>query len=199
MIVLFFFFCPTIHPSPPNRSLMRGTKVAGTDIRKEVTNGVTQGSKPDGLDAAAESKNHPSTQRGGSPTWATGSQPQPPRESELEPLGNSPRKGQRAPVLQKTSSTITLQAAKVQLEPRAPVPGTPCPSREEMEGPAASPPDTLSTRRSGLGSRDTMGKVATRKVPMESQRDTTFPKFENKPQSQEVSEDEPVEFRCEGE
>nr|XP_014332949.1 PREDICTED: myosin light chain kinase, smooth muscle isoform X1 [Bos mutus]XP_014332950.1 PREDICTED: myosin light chain kinase, smooth muscle isoform X1 [Bos mutus] len=180
-----------------NRSLMRGTKVAGTDIRKEVTNGVTQGSKPDGLDAAAESKNHPSTQRGGSPTWATGSQPQPPRESELEPLGNSPRKGQRAPVLQKTSSTITLQAAKVQLEPRAPVPGTPCPSREEMEGPAASPPDTLSTRRSGLGSRDTMGKVATRKVPMESQRDTTFPKFENKPQSQEVSEDEPVEFRCE--
>ncbi|XP_024850108.1 myosin light chain kinase, smooth muscle isoform X1 [Bos taurus] len=180
-----------------NRSLVRGTKVAGTDIRKEVTNGVTQGSKPDGLDAAAESKNRPSTQRGGSPTWATGSQPQPPRESELEPLGNSPRKGQRAPVLQKTSSTITLQAAKVQLEPRAPVPGTPCPSREEMEGPAASPPDTLSTRRSGLGSQDTMGKVATRKVPMESQRDTMFPKFENKPQSQEVSEDEPVEFRCE--
>lgn len=173
--------------------------MAGTDIRKEVTNGVTQGSKPDGLDAAAESKNRPSTQRGGSPTWATGSQPQPPRESELEPLGNSPRKGQRAPVLQKTSSTITLQAAKVQLEPRAPVPGTPCPSREEMEGPAASPPDTLSTRRSGLGSQDTMGKVATRKVPMESQRDTMFPKFENKPQSQEVSEDEPVEFRCEGE
>ncbi|XP_068826568.1 myosin light chain kinase, smooth muscle isoform X3 [Capricornis sumatraensis] len=176
-----------------NRSLVRGTKVAGTDVRKEVT----QGSKPDGLAAAAENKNRPSTQRGGSSTWATGSQPQPPRESELEPLGDSPRKGQRAPVLQKTSSTITLQAAKVQLEPRAPVPGTPCPSREEREEPAAAPPDTLPTRRSGLGSQDTMGKVATRKVPMESQRDTMFPKFENKPQSQEVSEDQPVEFRCE--
>ena len=173
--------------------------MASTDIRKEVTNGVTQGSKPDGLDAVAESKSLPSTQRGGSPTWATGSQPQLPRESELEPLGDSPRKGQRAPVLQKTSSTITLQAAKVQLEPRAPVPGTPCPSREEMERPAAAPPDTLPTRRSGLGSQDTTGKVATRKVPMESQRDTTFPKFENKPQSQEVNEDEPVEFRCKGE
>uniref|UniRef100_A0A452ET89 Myosin light chain kinase, smooth muscle n=1 Tax=Capra hircus TaxID=9925 RepID=A0A452ET89_CAPHI len=178
-----------LHP----RAVGGGTKVAGTDIRKEVT----QGSKPDGLAAAAENKNRPSTQRGGSPTWATGSQPQPPRESELEPLGDSPRKGQRAPVLQKTSSTITLQAAKVQLEPRAPVPGTPCPSREEREEPAAAPPDTLPTRRSGLGSQDTMGKVATRKVPMESQRDTTFPKFENKPQSQEVSEDQPVEFRCE--
>ncbi|KAB0362352.1 hypothetical protein FD754_006508, partial [Muntiacus muntjak] len=180
-----------------SRSLVRGTKVAGMDIRKEVTNGVTQGPKPDSLEAAAESKNLPSTQQGSSPTWATGSQLQPPRESELEPVGDSPRKGQRTPILQKTSSTITLQAAKVQLEPRVPVLGTPCPSREEREGPAAAPPDTLPTRRSGLESQDTAGKVATRKVPMESQRDTTFPKFESKPQSQEVSEDQPVEFRCE--
>ncbi|KAB0373758.1 hypothetical protein FD755_014014, partial [Muntiacus reevesi] len=180
-----------------SRSLVRGTKVAGMDIRKEVTNGVTQGPKPDSLEAAAESKNFPSTQQGSSPTWATGSQLQPPRESELEPVGDSPRKGQRTPILQKTSSTITLQAAKVQLEPRVPVLGTPCPSREEREGPAAAPPDTLPTRRSGLESQDTAGKVATRKVPMESQRDTTFPKFESKPQSQEVSEDQPVEFRCE--
>ena len=178
---------------------MRGTKVAGTDIRKEATNGVTQGPKPDSLEAAAESKNCPSTQRGSSPTWATASQPQPPRESELEPVGDSPRKGQRTPILQKTSSTITLQATKVQLEPRVPVLGTPCPSREEREGPAAAPPDTLPTRRSDLGSQDTVSKVATRKVAMESQRDTTFPKFESKPQSQEVSEDQPVKFRCEGE
>nr|XP_020755150.1 myosin light chain kinase, smooth muscle isoform X4 [Odocoileus virginianus texanus] len=180
-----------------SRSLVRGTKVAGMDIRKEVTNGVTQGPKPDSLEAAAESKTGPSTQRGSSPTWATGSQPQPPRESELEPVGDSPRKGQRTPILQKTSSTITLQAAKVQLEPRVPVLGTPCPSREEREGPTAAPPDTLPTRRSGLGSQDTAGKVATRKVSMESQRDTMFPKFESRPQSQEVSEDQPVEFRCE--
>nr|CAI9709691.1 unnamed protein product [Rangifer tarandus platyrhynchus] len=180
-----------------SRSLVRGTKVAGTDIRKEVTNGVTQGPKPDSLEAAAESKNCPSTQRGSSPTWATGSPSQPPRESELEPVGDSPRKGQRTPILQKTSSTITLQAAKVQLEPRVPVLGTPCPSREEREGPTAAPPDTLPTRRSGLGSQDTAGKVATRKVSMESQRDTMFPKFESRPQSQEVSEDQPVEFRCE--
>lgn len=178
---------------------MRGTKAAGTDIRKEATNGVTQGPKPDSLEAAAESKNCPSTQRGSSPTWAAASQPQPPRESELEPVEDSPRKGQRTPILQKTSSTITLQATKVQLEPRVPVLGTPCPSREEREGPAAAPPDTLPTRRSDLGSQDTVSKVATRKVPMESQRDTTFPKFESKPQSQEVSEDQPVKFRCEGE
>ncbi|XP_060154145.1 myosin light chain kinase, smooth muscle isoform X10 [Globicephala melas] len=181
-----------------NRSLVRGTKVASSDIRKEVTNGVAQGLKLDGLEAAAESKNCSSIQRGGSPAWATGSQPQPLRESEPEPVGDSPGKALRTPVLQKTSSTITLQAAKVQLAPRVPVSGAPSPSREEREKPAARPPAALHARQCGLGSQDTVGQVATRKVPTEGQGDTTFPKFETKPQSQEVSEDQPVKFRCEG-
>ncbi|XP_026962496.1 myosin light chain kinase, smooth muscle isoform X5 [Sagmatias obliquidens] len=180
-----------------NRSLVRGTKVASSDIRKEVTNGVAQGLKLDGLEAAAESKNCSSIQRGGSPAWATGSQPQPLRESEPEPVGDSPGKALRTPVLQKTSSTITLQAAKVQLAPRVPVSGAPSPSREEREKPAARPPAALHARQCGLGSQDTVGQVATRKVPTEGQGDTTFPKFETKPQSQEVSEDQPVKFRCE--
>ncbi|XP_059955423.1 myosin light chain kinase, smooth muscle isoform X9 [Mesoplodon densirostris] len=181
-----------------NRSLVKGTKVANSDIRKEVTNGIAQGLKLDGLEAAAESKNCSSTQRGGSPTWATGSQPQPPRESEPEPVGDSPGKALRTPILQKTSSTITLQAAKVQLAPRVPVSGTLSPSREEREKPAARPPAALHTRQCGLGSQDTVSQVASRKVPTEGQGDTTFPKFESKPQSQEVSEDQPVKFRCEG-
>ncbi|XP_059955416.1 myosin light chain kinase, smooth muscle isoform X3 [Mesoplodon densirostris] len=180
-----------------NRSLVKGTKVANSDIRKEVTNGIAQGLKLDGLEAAAESKNCSSTQRGGSPTWATGSQPQPPRESEPEPVGDSPGKALRTPILQKTSSTITLQAAKVQLAPRVPVSGTLSPSREEREKPAARPPAALHTRQCGLGSQDTVSQVASRKVPTEGQGDTTFPKFESKPQSQEVSEDQPVKFRCE--
>ncbi|XP_059866759.1 myosin light chain kinase, smooth muscle isoform X1 [Delphinus delphis] len=180
-----------------NRSLVRGTKVASSDIRKEVTNGVAQGLKLDGLEAAAESKNCSSIQRGGSPAWATGSQPQPLRESEPEPVGDSPGKALRTPVLQKTSSTITLQAAKVQLAPRVPVSGAPSPSREEREKPAARPPAALHARQCGLGSQDTVGQVATRKVPTEGQGDTTFPKFETKPQSQEVSEDQLVKFRCE--
>ncbi|XP_065732106.1 myosin light chain kinase, smooth muscle isoform X5 [Phocoena phocoena] len=180
-----------------SRSLVRGTKVANSDIRKEVTNGIARGLKLDGLEAAAESKNCSSIQRGGSPTWATGSQPQPLRESEPEPAGDSPGKALRTPVLQKTSSTITLQAAKVQLAPRVPVSGAPSPSREEREKPAARPPAALHAGQCGLGSQDTVGQVATRKVPTEGQGDTTFPKFESKPQSQEVSEDQPVKFRCE--
>uniref|UniRef100_A0A8C9J498 Myosin light chain kinase, smooth muscle n=1 Tax=Panthera tigris altaica TaxID=74533 RepID=A0A8C9J498_PANTA len=181
-----------------NRSFVRGTKAAKSDIRKEVTNGATQGPKLGSLEPAAERKNCSGTQRGGSPTWATGSHPQPLRDaSKLEPSGDRPRKALSSPILQKTSSTITLQAAKVQPEPRALASGALSPSGEDGERPAAPPPATLPTRHSGLGSQEVVSKVATRKIPMESRRDYTFPKFESKPQSQEVSEDQIVKFRCE--
>ncbi|KAM5336350.1 myosin light chain kinase, smooth muscle isoform 1-T2 [Glossophaga mutica] len=180
-----------------NRSLLRGTKAANSDIRKEVTNGITQGPKLDSVETTAERRNCSSTQRGGSPTWVTSSQPQPTRESKLEPSADLPRKTLRTPILQKTSSTITLQATKVQLEPRAPASGCLLPPREERERPAAPPPATLPTRLSGLGTQEVVDKVATRKIPMESRRDSTFPKFESKPQSQEVWEDQTVQFRCE--
>ncbi|XP_039096561.1 myosin light chain kinase, smooth muscle isoform X4 [Hyaena hyaena] len=178
-----------------NRVFLRegGTKAAKSDIRKEVT----QGPKLDTLEPAAERKNCSSTQRGGSPTWATGSQPQPLRESKLEPSGDPPRKALSSPVLQKTSSTITLQATKVQPEPRTLALDTLSPSGEDRERPAAPPPATLPTRQSGLGSQEVVSKVATRKIPMESRRDSILPKFESKPQSQEVSEKQTVKFRCE--
>lgn len=179
--------------------MVRGTKAANSDTRKEVTNGTALGPKLDSLESAAERRNCSGTQRGGSPTRAPSSQPQPLRESQPEPSGDPPRKGLRSPVLQKTSSTITLQAAKVQPEPRAPVSGTLSCSGEEKERPAVSPPATLPTKQSGLGSQEVVSKVATRKIPMESQRDSTFPKFESKPQSQEVIEDQTVKFRCQGE
>ncbi|GAB5576503.1 myosin light chain kinase [Prionailurus iriomotensis] len=180
-----------------NRSFVRGTKAAKSDIRKEVTNGATQGPKLGSLEPAAEKKNCSGTQRGGSPTWATGSHPQPLRESKLEPSGDPPRKALSSPILQKTSSTITLQVAKVQPETRALASGALSPSGEDGERPAAPPPATLPTRHSGLGSQEVVSKVATRKIPMESRRDYTFPKFESKPQSQEVIEDQIVKFRCE--
>ncbi|XP_037381323.1 myosin light chain kinase, smooth muscle isoform X3 [Talpa occidentalis] len=180
-----------------NRSFVRTTKVTSLDTRKEVTNGITKDLKLDSLGTAAESKKGASTQRSGSPSWATNSQAQPLRDSKLEPLGDSPRKALRTPILQKTSSTITLQAAKVQLEPRALVSGVPCPSREERERPAAAPSASLALRQYGLGSQEAVSKAAAKKIPLDSQRESTFPKFESKPQSQEVNEDQIVKFRCE--
>ncbi|XP_059018852.1 myosin light chain kinase, smooth muscle isoform X1 [Mustela lutreola] len=180
-----------------NRSLVRGTKAPSSDIRKEVTNGTTQGTKVDSLESAAERRNCSSAQRGSSLTWAPSSQPQPLQESQPELSEDSSRKALRSPILQKTSSTITLQAAKVQPEPRALISSTLSSSGEEREWPAAPHQATHPTRQTGLGSQEVVSKVATRKIPIESQRDSTFPKFESKPQSQEISEDQTVKFRCE--
>ncbi|XP_012495074.1 PREDICTED: myosin light chain kinase, smooth muscle [Propithecus coquereli] len=180
-----------------SRSCVRGAKAASSDIKREVTNGISKASKPDSLEIAAGSKNCSSPQRAGSPAQATNSQPQPLRESTLEQCGNPPGRVLQAPVLRKTSSTITLQAARVQPEARAPVLGALSPSGEERKRPTAPHPAALPSRQSGLGSQEVVGKAATKKIPMESQRDLTFPKFVSKPQSQEVREDQTVKFRCE--
>ncbi|XP_049734302.1 myosin light chain kinase, smooth muscle isoform X3 [Elephas maximus indicus] len=180
-----------------NRSFVRGTQAANTNMRREVTNGIAKGPKLDSLETAAGSKNCSSAQRDASATCVTDSQPQPLRESKLEPIRDLPRKALRTPVLQKTSSTITLQAAKAQPEQQAPASGALCPSREERKRPAAPPPATLHARQLDLQSQEGVSKVAVRKIAMESWRDSTVPKFESKPQSQEVSEDETVKFRCE--
>ncbi|XP_042637334.1 myosin light chain kinase, smooth muscle [Orycteropus afer afer] len=180
-----------------NRSFVRGTQAANADIRREVTNGIAKGPKLDSLETAPGSKNCSSAQRDASPTWATNSQPQLLKESKLEPFKDSPRKALRTPVLQKSSSTITLQAAKAQPEQRTPASGALSPSREERKRPVVPCPATLHTRQSGLQSQEAVSKVATRKIPMESWRDSTVPKFESKPQNLEVSEDQTVKFRCE--
>uniref|UniRef100_A0A2K6LHV4 Myosin light chain kinase, smooth muscle n=1 Tax=Rhinopithecus bieti TaxID=61621 RepID=A0A2K6LHV4_RHIBE len=181
-----------------NRSFGRETKATNSDVGREVTNVISKELKLDSLEAAAESKNCSSLQRGGSPAWAANSQPQPPREPKLESCKDSPRTAPQTPVLQTTSSSITLQAARVQPEPRAPGLGALSPSGEERKRSAAPRPATFPTRQPGLGSQDVVSKAATRRIPMEGQKDSAFPKFESKPQSQEVRENQTVKFRCEG-
>ncbi|XP_023372047.1 myosin light chain kinase, smooth muscle isoform X1 [Otolemur garnettii] len=180
-----------------NRSFVRGAKATSSDIRREVTNGISKGLKPDSLETAAGNKNCSSPQSAGSPAWTTNSQPQALRESKLEQCGDPPRAALQAPVLQKTSSTITLQATRVQPETRVPVLRALSPSGEERKRPAALHPATVLTRHSGLGNQEAVDKVANRKILMESQRDSALPKFESKPQSQEVREGQTVKFRCE--
>ncbi|XP_060154143.1 myosin light chain kinase, smooth muscle isoform X8 [Globicephala melas] len=63
-----------------NRSLVRGTKVASSDIRKEVTNGVAQGLKLDGLEAAAEISGIPKPEV----TWFLDGAPLRRREGTIE-------------------------------------------------------------------------------------------------------------------
>ncbi|XP_010616381.1 myosin light chain kinase, smooth muscle isoform X1 [Fukomys damarensis] len=179
-----------------NRSFVRGTKAPDADIRREVTNGSQKGLELDSLEAMAENKNSSSLQKGGSLAWVTGSPSHSLREPKPQPGKDSPRKVLQTPVLQKTSSTITLQTTKVQPEPRALALVALSPSREDQKRPAASQPATCPTRWSGRESPEVVSTFATRKTPMESQRELALPKFESKPQSLEVSEHETVKFRC---
>lgn len=166
---------------------MRGTKAPSPDIREEVTNGISKDPE-----TVAESKNCPSPQRSGSSAWATNSHLKSSQEPKSKLCEESPRK-----VLQKTTSTIVLQASKVQPEARVPGIGAFSPG-EERKSPAAPLQATLPTRQCGLGG-SIGNKFVTRNIPIESQRESTFPKFERQPQSQEVTEGQTVKFICEGE
>ncbi|MEJ1283224.1 myosin light polypeptide kinase [Cricetulus griseus] len=173
------------------RSFVRETKAPSPDIRKEVTNGISKDPE-----TVAESKNCSSPQRSVSSAWATNSHLKSLQEPKLKLCEEMPRKALQSSVLQKTSSTITLQATKVQPEARVPGFGAFSPSGEERKSLAARQPATLPTRQCGLGGA-VGNKFVTRNIAIESQRESAFPKFESQPQSQEVTEDQTVKFVCE--
>lgn len=168
---------------------MRGTKAPSPDTRKEVTNGISKDPE-----TVTENKNCPSPQRSGSSAWATNSHLKSPQEPKPKLCEDSPRKVLQSSVLQKATSTITLQALKIQPEARVPAIGTFSPG-EDRKSLAAPQQATLPTRQCSLGGN----KFVTGNISRESQRESTFPKFESQPQSQEVTEGQVVKFICKGE
>lgn len=172
---------------------MRGTKAPSPDTGKEVTNGISKDPE-----TVAESKNCSSPQRSVSSAWATNSHLKSPQEPKLKLCEEAPRKALQSSVLQKTSNTITLQAAKVQPEARVPGLGAFSPSGEERKSLAAPQQAMLPTRQCGLGG-PIGNKFVTRNIPIERQRESSFPRFESQPQNREVTEDQTVKFVCEGE
>lgn len=183
----------------PKRPLVRNTKAPEADSKKDVTNGLAKRPTQGDPDIMAPSQNCPRTQKSVSSVWTPNGPAQSPKDCKLEAFGDSPAKASCTPVLQKTSSTITLQSTKVQPKPRAVVSGIPALSQGETERTSALPPAPISIRQSGLRSQEVGNKTVTRMIPLESQRESTVPKFESKPQSQQISEDEAVEFKCKGE
>ncbi|XP_026643874.1 myosin light chain kinase, smooth muscle isoform X2 [Microtus ochrogaster] len=172
------------------RSFLRGAKAPSPDTRKEVTNGISNDPE-----TVAESKNCSSPQRSVSAAWATNSHLNSPQEPKLKLCEEAPRKALQSSVLQKTSSTITLQATKVQPEARVPGLRAFSPSGEERKSLAAPQQATLPSRQCGPGGP--IGKLVTRNIPLESHRESSFPRFESQPQSREVTEDQTVKFVCE--
>ncbi|XP_057620102.1 myosin light chain kinase, smooth muscle isoform X2 [Chionomys nivalis] len=173
------------------RSFVRGAKAPSPDTRKEVTNGISKDPE-----TTAESKNRSSPQRSVSSAWATNSHLKSPQEPKLKLCEEAPRKALQSSGLQKTSSTITLQAAKVQPEARVPGLGTFSSSGEERKSLAAPQQAMLPSRQCGLGG-PVANKFVTRNIPLESHRESSYPRFESQPQSREVTEDQTVKFVCE--
>uniref|UniRef100_A0A670HZL1 Myosin light chain kinase, smooth muscle n=2 Tax=Podarcis muralis TaxID=64176 RepID=A0A670HZL1_PODMU len=115
-----------------------------------------------------------------------------------------PRKeeGKGCRVLQKTSSTITLQSVKVQTGPKAQVKAAS--SGQEDDGKKPKQPLTTgwqaapSIRPSGLRTKELDDRVGLKKSITDVKRETQgiAPQFECRPQSQEALEGEVVTFRC---
>uniref|UniRef100_A0A670HZJ5 Myosin light chain kinase, smooth muscle n=1 Tax=Podarcis muralis TaxID=64176 RepID=A0A670HZJ5_PODMU len=123
-----------------------------------------------------------------------------PQGIKLEDGSQHSRKGCR--VLQKTSSTITLQSVKVQTGPKAQVKAAS--SGQEDDGKKPKQPLTTgwqaapSIRPSGLRTKELDDRVGLKKSITDVKRETQgiAPQFECRPQSQEALEGEVVTFRC---
>lgn len=76
-------------------------------------------------------------------------------------------------------------------------PGGPITFWRREEEASCTPSSHLPHQAAWPGSQDVVSKAATRRIPMEGEKDSAFPKFESKPQSQEVRENQTVKFRCE--
>uniref|UniRef100_A0A8D2Q5V0 Myosin light chain kinase, smooth muscle n=2 Tax=Varanus komodoensis TaxID=61221 RepID=A0A8D2Q5V0_VARKO len=111
-------------------------------------------------------------------------------------------KGKGCRVLQKTSSTITLQSVKVQPGPKAELKATS--SGVESNGEKPKQPATAgwqpgpSAKLGGLRAKEMEACTGLKKSITEVKRETQGipPQFECRPQSQEALEGEEVTFRC---
>nr|XP_056717065.1 myosin light chain kinase, smooth muscle isoform X2 [Euleptes europaea] len=121
------------------------------------------------------------------------------REPNVQPPKEE-RKGYR--VLQKTSSTITLQAIKVPTGAKAGPNTTSLRREEDGKGPKQSGTTSWQTpstvRLGGLRTKELEDNVELKKNAAEVKRETQgiLPQFESRPESQEILEGEEVTFKC---
>lgn len=125
------------------------------------------------------------------------------QEANVAPLQES--RGTKAPqVLQKTSSTITLQAVKVQPEPKA-EPQTTFIRQAEDRKRTVQPLMTTQENPSLTGqasprSREAENRAGARKTVKEEKREPLGipPQFESCPQNLEASEGQEIKFKSKG-
>ncbi|XP_033018698.1 myosin light chain kinase, smooth muscle isoform X2 [Lacerta agilis] len=173
-----------------------------SEFRKATSNGIAKELKSTTTELLLESKERPAVKKEiplTSSKEAKQNQLEEVKEPHIEPRKEE---GKGCRVLQKTSSTITLQSVKVQTGPKAQLKAAS--SGQEDDGGKPKQPLTTgwqaapSIRPSGLRTKELDGRVGLKKSITDVKRETQgiAPQFECRPQSQEALEGEVVTFRC---
>lgn len=180
------------------------TAVETSEFRKATSNGFAQELKSTSAELLLASKEQPTVKK--ELTLVSSKEVKPSRlEPVKEPSMELPKEEARGyQVLQKTSSTITLQSVKVPTGPKSERKTT-CSRLEDDEKKAKPSMPTgwqsaCSTRPSGFRTKELEDHVGLRKKLTDVKREPQGipPQFESRPQSQEALEGEDVTFRCKG-
>lgn len=175
-----------------------------SEFRKTTSNGIAKELKSTTAELLFDSKDRPATKKETSLVSSMEAKQnisEQVKESDTKPPKEEGR-GNRA--LQKTSSTITLQAIKVQTAPKAELKAA-CTMQEDDGERAKQPLSTSwqaapSVRTGSLRTKELEDHASFKKNIMDVKRESQGipPQFDTRPQSQESQEGEEVTFRCKG-
>ncbi|XP_040559302.1 myosin light chain kinase, smooth muscle isoform X1 [Gallus gallus] len=192
---------------PPKPTTLATKAIENSDFKQATSNGIAKELKSTSTELMVETKDRLSAKK---ETFYTsreakdGKQGQN-QEANAVPLQES--RGTKGPqVLQKTSSTITLQAVKAQPEPKA-EPQTTFIRQAEDRKRTVQPLMTTTTQENpsltgqvSPRSRETENRAGVRKSVKEEKREPLGipPQFESRPQSLEASEGQEIKFKSKG-
>ncbi|XP_062972742.1 myosin light chain kinase, smooth muscle isoform X2 [Elgaria multicarinata webbii] len=194
--------CTSTKSSASTKSTITTKAIETSEFRKATSNGIAKELKSTTTKLLLEPKERPAVKNEDPPPSSKEAKPnrtEQLKEPNVEPL-NEEGRGYR--VLQKTSSTITLQSVKVQPGPKAELKATSSGPEDDGKRPkqplAAGWQAASSTRLGGLRTKGLEDCAGLKKSVTEIKRETQGipPQFECRPQSQEVLEGEEVTFRC---
>lgn len=191
-------------PSKPTTLAVKA--VENSEFRQTTSNGIAKELKSGSTEFTAETKDRTSARK---ETFHVTREAKDSKQGQhQEPNAVSPqeskegKKGSQA--LQKTSSTITLQAVKLQPEPKAEPRAAFLRQGEDRQRAvqplvSAQPTPSL-TGQGSPRSRDAESRSGARKAVTEEKREPLGipPQFESRPQSLEASEGQEIKFKSKG-
>ncbi|XP_071419036.1 myosin light chain kinase, smooth muscle isoform X4 [Pithys albifrons albifrons] len=189
-------------PCMPSKSATVAVKaVENSDFKQATSNGIAKELKSSSTELMVETKDRVSAKK--ESFYITREAKESKQGQHQEAVSPQEHKEVKKgpPVLQKTSSTITLQAVKLQPEPKAEPQATSTRQGEDRKravqllmSPQQTPPVT---GKVGPRSREAENRSGAQKSIMEEKREPVgiLPRFESHPQSLEASEGQEIKFR----